>query len=64
MLQGEIIPKKMRLLYFHEESIHEVSRRYFIPEYHFLTLTQGRVHTKIQNGCSQKLLCRSELNFI
>ena len=24
---------------------------------HFLTLTQGRVHTKIQTGFSQKLLC-------
>ena len=27
---------------------------------HFLTLAQGRVHTKIQTGFSQKLLCRSE----
>ena len=24
---------------------------------HFLTLAQGRVHTKIQTGFSQKLLC-------
>ena len=30
---------------------------------HFLTLAQGRVHTKNQTGFSQKLLCRSELNF-
>ena len=30
---------------------------------HFLTLTQGRVRTKIQTGFSQKLLCRSEPNF-
>ena len=30
---------------------------------HFLTLAQGRVHSKIQNGFSQKLLCRSETNF-
>ena len=30
---------------------------------HFLTLPQGRVHTKIQTGFSQKLLCRSEPNF-
>ena len=30
---------------------------------HFLTLVQGRVHTKIQTGFSQKLLCRSEPNF-
>ena len=26
---------------------------------HFLTLAQGRVHTKIQIGFSQKILCRS-----
>ena len=26
--------KNMCLLFFHEESIHEVSRRYLIPEYH------------------------------
>ena len=31
---------------------------------HFLTLAQGRVHTKIQTGFSQELLCRSEPNFI
>ena len=30
---------------------------------HFLTLAQGLVHTKIQTGFSQKLLCRSEPNF-
>ena len=30
---------------------------------HFLTLAKGRVHTKIQTGFSQKLLCRSEPNF-
>ena len=27
---------------------------------HFLTLAQGRVHTKFQTGFPQKLLCRSE----
>ena len=27
---------------------------------HFLILTQGRVHTKIQTRFSQKLLCRSK----
>ena len=27
---------------------------------YFLTLAQGRVHTKIQTGFSQELLCRSE----
>ena len=31
---------------------------------HFLTLAQGSVHTKIQTGFSQKLLCRSEPNFV
>ena len=31
---------------------------------HFLTLAQGRVHTKIQTGFSQKLHCRSEPNFV
>ena len=30
----------------------------------FLTLAKGRVHTKIQTGFSQKLLCRSEPNFV
>ena len=29
-----------------------------------LTLAQGRVHTKIQTGFSQKLLGHSELNFV
>ena len=31
---------------------------------HFLTLAQGRVNTKIQTRFSQKLLCRSEPNFL
>ena len=31
---------------------------------HFLTLAQGRVHTKIQTGFPQKQLCRSETNFL
>ena len=31
---------------------------------HFLILAQGRVLTKIQTGFSQKLLCRSEPNFV
>ena len=30
----------------------------------FLDLGQGRVHTKIQTGFSQKLLCRSKPNFL
>ena len=46
-------------------------RRHLIRRYvsiegqgHFLTLAQGRVHTKIQTGFSQKLLYRSEPNFV
>ena len=31
---------------------------------HYLTLAQGRVHTKIQTGFSQKLLGHSEPNFV
>ena len=31
---------------------------------HFLTLAQGRVHTKIQTKFSQKLLGHFELNFV
>ena len=31
---------------------------------HFLTLAQSPVHTKIQTGFSQKLLYRSETNFV
>ena len=31
---------------------------------HFLTLAQGRVHTKIQTGFFQKLLSHSEPNFL
>ena len=33
-------------------------------EGHFLTLAQGRLHTKNQTGFSQKLLCRSKPNFV
>ena len=31
---------------------------------HFLTLTQGHVHTKNKTGFSQKLLYSSESNFV
>ena len=31
---------------------------------HFLTLAKGCVHKKIQTGFSQKLLCRSDQNFV
>ena len=41
-------------------------RRYvsIIAQCHFLTMAQGRVHTKIKTGFSQKLLYRSEPNFV
>ena len=41
-------------------------RRYvsIVDQGHFLTLAQGCVHTKIQTGFSQKLLFRSEPNFV
>ena len=49
----------------------KVSRSRHLIEYmrvlkvgHFLTLAQGRVHTKIQTEFSQKLLCRSEPKFV
>ena len=48
MLQGEIIPK-MRLLYFLEESIHEVSRRYFIPEYHSCKISGSKILNNSKN---------------
>ena len=31
---------------------------------HFLTVAHGRLHTKIQTGFAQKLLYRSEPNFV
>ena len=52
----------------------EVGRSRYLIEYmkmyeyegqcHVLILAQGRVHTKIQTGISQKLLCRSEPKFV
>ena len=39
-------------------------REFKVKVGHFLTLAQGRVHTKIQTGFSQKLLCRPEPNFV
>ena len=35
-----------------------------VCEYWRSSLAQGRVHTKIQTGFSQKLLGHSELNFV
>ena len=43
-----------------------LNRRYVSIEGqgHLLTLAQGRVRTKIQTGFSQKLVYRSEPNFV
>ena len=52
ILQGEIIPKKNNtcLLFFHEESIHEVSRRYLIPEYHRCKISGSKILKKGNNS--------------
>ena len=38
--------KNTRLLFFHEESIHEVSRRYLIPEYHSCKISGSNILKK------------------
>ena len=43
ILQGEIIKKNMHLLFFHEEYIHEVSRRYLSPEYHRCKISGSKI---------------------
>ena len=48
MLQREIIRKNMHLLFFHDESIHEVSRRYLIPEYHSWKMSVSKIYKKGQ----------------
>ena len=52
ILQGEIIPKKKntRLLFFHEEFIHEVSRRYLIAEYHSCKISGSKILKKGNNS--------------
>ena len=50
ILQGEIIKKNMRLPFFHEESIHEVSRRYLIPEYHSCKIAGSKILKKGNNS--------------
>ena len=50
ILQGEIIPKNTHLLFFHEESIHEVSRRYLIPEYHSCKISGSKILKKGNNS--------------
>ena len=43
-------PKNMCLLFFHEESIHEVSRRYLIPEYHRCKSSGSKILKKGNNS--------------
>ena len=40
--------RNTRLLFFHEESIHEVSRRYLIPEYHSCKISGSKILKKGQ----------------
>ena len=42
--------KNMCLLFFHEESIHEVSRRYLIPEYHSCKISGFKILKKVNNS--------------
>ena len=43
-------PKNTCLLFFHEESIHEVSRRYLIPEYHRCKISGSKILKKGNNS--------------
>ena len=45
---GEL--KNTRLLFFHEESIHEVSRRYLIPECHRCKISGSKILKKGNNS--------------
>ena len=42
--------KNTRLLFFHEESIHEVSRRYLIPKYHSCKISGSKILKKGNNS--------------
>ena len=51
ILQGEIIKKKYTcLLFFHEESIHKVSRQYPIPEYNSCKISGAKILKKGNNS--------------
>ena len=51
ILQGEIIKKRIKkMLFFHEDSIHEVSRRYLIPEYHSCKISGSKILKKGNNS--------------
>ena len=47
---GGIKIKNTCLLFFHEESIHEVSRRYLIPEYHSCKISGSKILKKGNNS--------------
>ena len=55
ILQGEIIKKNTCLLFFHEESIHGVSRRYLIPEYQSCKISGSIILKKGNN--SKNIIC-------
>ena len=42
--------KNMRLLFFYEESIHEVSRRHLIPEFHSCKISGSKILKKGNNS--------------
>ena len=49
------------------ETDHKLTSRRYVSiagQGHYLTLAQGRVHTKIQTRFPQKLLGHSEINFV
>ena len=53
--------KNMCLLFFHEESIHEVSRRYLIPEYHRCKISGSKILKKGNN--SKNINCMNFFKF-
>ena len=50
-----MIQKNISQLFFHEESIHEVSRRYLIPEYHSCKIAGSKILKKANN--SKNVIC-------
>ena len=53
ILQGEIIKKNTLQIFFHEESIYEVSRRFLIPEYHSCKISGSKIWMKGNNILSK-----------
>ena len=48
--KGDNSTKNTRLLFFHEEFIHKVSRRYLIPEYHSCKISGSEILKKGNNS--------------